>query len=91
MARFATGDLVALKPEKLHETVIALDLAIGVSVCLPAGLPLLVMAIKPEGSGWNSVFVNRNYRPRYRAKVMDPSTGKLYATTIKSLTKICKE
>ena len=91
MASFAKGDLVTLKQDKQYELSFVLDLTTMGGDYLPPGIPLLVMAIKPEGSGWNSIFVNRNYRPRYRAKVMDPSTGKLYATTLKSLTKICKE
>jgi hypothetical protein len=87
VARFAKGDLVTMKPNKRHEFAFVLDLETMHNDLLPRGLPLLVLAVKPTGSGWNSIFVS----PRYRAKVMDPSTGKMYASTVRHLEKMFKD
>ena len=86
MARFATGDLVTLKQDEQYEMPVVLDLTTMYHDYLPPGIPLLVMDI------------NRFRRLRRSgdelralAKVMDPSTGRLYATNLKSLTKMFKE
>ena len=87
MARLAKGDLVTMKPNKRHEFAFVLDLETMHNDLLPRGLPLLVLALKPTGSGWNSMFNSRNYR----VKVMDVATGKMYASTVRHLEKMFKD
>ena len=91
MGLFAKGDLVSLKRENPYQEPYLLDLDSRKNVQFSAGVPLLVLKVCEEGAGWNNMWSNKNYRPVFRAKVMDVATGKLYAARLKSLTKIVKE
>ena len=89
MGRLAKGDLAVLKPDQFYTGArCLLDLDTLHEIPFPVGHMFLVLAVRSSRRGWQDRWGNRLY---YRVKVLDSSSGKLYAASLKSLTKVAKE